>query len=306
MGAVAYARAAARRLRAPLWLNVQDLSAQAAAAGGLAGGRGISRLLVSVQNSLFRRAGYWSSISEPMVSMLRQSGGAEKDIALIPNWMHRSLGEAISRASAEKNANAQTLTAPSSTNSEGPVRLLYSGNVGGKQDLIGFCRYLRSTGLDFTFRIQAGGGSMAELRAFLDDAADSRFELRGLTDEEGLARVLVATDFYVVTERHGVGTAFIPSKLIPGITSETPILAVCDRDSPLGVEVSRYDLGPRIDWDDLQAVNAIVSPGARSEPRYSEWVSNARTRSAYFTREAGISRCEAQIRRMVSSGRKVS
>ncbi len=88
IGAVAYAGWGAKRTGTPLWLNVQDLSAQAAAAGGIV--RHVS-LLEKIQNALFRKADCWSSISPPMIQALASIPGAPEEIHLVPNWMHGSL-----------------------------------------------------------------------------------------------------------------------------------------------------------------------------------------------------------------------
>ena len=56
VGAVAYASAARRKTGAPLWLNVQDLSAQAAASGGISRSGSLTALMIRIQNHLFAKA----------------------------------------------------------------------------------------------------------------------------------------------------------------------------------------------------------------------------------------------------------
>ena len=287
VGSVAYAAAVKRQTGAPLWLNVQDLSAQAAAAGGISGRGLVGGLLVRVQNRLFRKADFWSSISEPMVEVLQHIRGSEGTVDLIPNWLHRSLAKALVATPGDLPAEA-----------EGPVRLLYSGNIGTKQDLIGYCNHLHSTNLDFVLQIHGEGGRAPELRKWIDIAADSRFELSGLTSEADLAQALRDSDYYLITERHGVGNSFIPSKLIPGITSGTPILAVCDANSPLGMEMLEHRLGPRVDWSNLEAGDDLLAPELLVQDTYRMWKSNTVRRSAYFARDNGIERCVEQIHRM--------
>lgn len=62
VGAVAFAVLNKWLHRKPLWLNVQDLSADAAAASGIARGRGVKRLLGAVQQWFFNQAQVWSWI----------------------------------------------------------------------------------------------------------------------------------------------------------------------------------------------------------------------------------------------------
>ncbi len=290
VGAVAYAASVRRNTGAPLWLNVQDLSAQAAAAGGIAGSARFTRLLLFVQNYLFSKADVWSSISEPMVDVLSTVGGVTRPVELVPNWLHESLAALI-------RAHPKPLERAGNES----VRLLYSGNIGTKQDLLGFCRYLHETDLNFHLRIQGDGGRAPDLRAWLSDVQDNRFECHTLSDEEALARALAEADYYLITERTGVGSSFIPSKLIPGIASGTPILAVCDPESPLGQEMERCHMGPRISWTNLDHAKTVIDIGCVRSENFRAWKKNAEQRSAYFNREAGIDRCESLIRSMVTS-----
>lgn len=289
VGSVAYAASVCRKTHAPLWLNVQDLSAQAAAAGGIAGSARFTRLLLYVQNYLFAKADVWSSISEPMVDVLSGIRRASRPIELVPNWLHESLAIQI-------RAHCKPPHRPGSDT----VRLLYSGNIGTKQDLLGFCQYLHATDLNFHLRIQGDGGRAPDLTAWLNDVQDDRFEFRALSDEEELARALADADYYVITERTGVGSSFIPSKLIPGITSGTPILAVCDPGSPLGQEMVRYHLGPRIDWLNLDYAKSVIDIRNVRSDDFKTWKTNAEQRSTYFSREEGISRSESLIRSMLT------
>ena len=275
IASVAYGVAASRFSHAPLWLNVQDLSAQAAVAGGLAGAS--ARLMLWVQNTLFRRAHAWSSISGSMVGALRQIPGAPKHIFCLPNWLHADMARMLSLQS---RTRAET---------HNPLRLLYSGNVGAKQDLLSFCMAMHHRSDAFEFRIHAGGARVEELRIWLNNIGDSRFLLHPLTSEEELADWLSWCDFYVITERQGAGHAFLPSTLIPAISAGAPILAVCDSDGPLGREVGQHDLGPLISWTDLD-LDPIWK--TRSDPArtVATWSNNAIRRSRFYTRESSLDR----------------
>ncbi|GMQ82593.1 MAG: colanic acid biosynthesis fucosyltransferase WcaI [Rhodothermia bacterium] len=288
IGAVAYASAAKRKIGAPLWLNVQDLSAQAAAAGGISNSGFLTALMIRIQNRLFAKADIWSTISAPMVEVLENLGSGTKSVELIPNWLHRSLAESIEEQRDQPRRERSS-----------EVRLLYSGNIGTKQDLLAFCRHLQSTPANFSLRIQGDGGRAPELRSWIDGAHDQRFEIHGLSDESALARALFDADYYLITERTGVGRSFIPSKLIPGISSGTPILAICDSDSPLGDEMSRFELGPQITWLNLDDTISVLTPGKVNSDEYEVWSTNALARSTYYSQEQGIARCANLIRRMV-------
>lgn len=276
VGAVAYAGLMARWSGTPLWLNVQDLSAQAAAAGGIASK---TSWLERIQNALFRKADLWSSISPPMIQALERVPGAPLPVASIPNWLHTSLGDGLRSAQ------------PKPEPPDRPLRLLYSGNIGGKQDLQLFCERLLAVDASFEFRIQGAGSRADELATWLSAQGDPRIHMRPLTDEAGLVDALAWADAYVITEKAGAGSSFIPSKLIPGMTSATPILAVCDADGPLGHEISEWNVGYRVDWDDPDALPGFFRNVRSGNGVYAAWSRNARERSGFYERERGIDRC---------------
>jgi len=286
VGSVAWATAAARRAGIPLWLNVQDFSAQAAAAGGFASTTG---WLERIQNHFFRKAPFWSSISEDMVSVLKSIPDSPDEIHLIPNWLHTSLGTLIDQSVAQRPNRPHQ-----------PVRLLYSGNIGGKQNLLAFCQKLAQLETPFHFRIHGEGGRADEVRTWIAQSRDERFEMRDLTDESGLVDALTSSDLYVITERPGSGSSFVPSKLIPGMTSRTPILAICDPDGPLGREVTDYGIGTRLDWNDLERLNGIFASIAQDPQIWRSWSENARRRSNFYSRERGIARCVQALERILS------
>lgn len=277
VGAVAYAGLAARWSGTPLWLNVQDLSAQAAAAGGIATR---TSLLERIQNALFRRADLWSSISPPMIQALEQVPGAPLPVASIPNWLHTTLADGL--RSAQPKPDPPT---------DRPLRLLYSGNIGGKQDLQLFCERLLQVDESFELRIQGAGSRADELAAWLTERGDPRIHMRPLTDEAGLVEALAWADAYVITEKAGAGSSFIPSKLIPGMTSATPILAVCDAEGPLGNEIAEWGVGYRVSWDDPEALAGFFRNARSGDGVYATWSRNALERSRFYERERGIDRC---------------
>ncbi|MEX0821784.1 MAG: glycosyltransferase [Rhodothermales bacterium] len=314
MGAVGYAGVARRLTGVPLWLNVQDLPAEAAAGSGFVGGagrrssggrkskggsgsgigdgprrgeRGSTRgWMVRLQDALFNQADLWSTISPAMLERLRDKRRRGQPLLYIPNWLHRSLGDHLA-ALPDKTGRA-----PSS-----PVKLLYSGNLGAKQHLLALCRILHRSDAGFSFRIQAAGSGTGELREWLSAVGDPRFDLRGLSDEPELARALHDADFAVITERPASGGSFIPSKLIPALAAGTPVLAVCDAKSPLGREMAEHEPGPRFSWEDAAAVPELLS--SLDAARYAEWQRRALERAAFYDRDRVVDEYARELRRLL-------
>jgi len=128
MGSVMFGRLAKLLYRKPLWLNVQDLPAQAATAGDIGSSRSAS-IFRWIQKRLFSGFDLWSSISPVMIEQLERDNKRNRRILNIPNYVHDSLATLT-------EASREAKTAPSSR----PVNLFYSGNIGSKQDLLLFSR----------------------------------------------------------------------------------------------------------------------------------------------------------------------
>ncbi|MBO6576520.1 MAG: glycosyltransferase [Rhodothermales bacterium] len=289
VGGVGYGALAARLAGCPLWLNVQDLSAEAAAAAGIVRSSRAAEWFRGIQRFLFNRADVWSTISPVMQTTLAPLARRGQTVHMLPNWLHGSLAETLAHAPSQAHLNG------------GPVRLLYSGNIGGKQDLIRFCKALARTSARFEFDIRGGGADAEVVERWVQDTGDARFRFGPLTDEAELAAGLAGTHLFVVTEKEGAGGSFIPSKLLPAYGSGTAILSVSDAGSPLGREMAQSGAGPRLGWSEVSTLGSLISglePGV-----LNGWRQASRARSRAFDREEIIDRYAALMREAVDRHR---
>lgn len=292
VGAVAFAAVNKWLHRKPLWLNVQDLSADAAAASGIARGKGLIKGLGAVQNTLFNQADLWSSISPVMVRRLEALRTGGQPIAYLPNWLNASMANALAAQPGKEGR------APGET-----VNLLYAGNIGAKQDLLRFCKTLHDSDAPFRFRIHGNGGHADTVRQWVGETGDARFSFGDFLDEPAWAQALNETDFFVITEKSGSGGSFIPCKMIAGLASGSPILAVSDADSPLGEEMRSADPGPWFAWDEAENAVAMLKTIAAAPERFTTWQRNATARAAFYARDNVIARFEAIVRGICESGK---
>jgi colanic acid biosynthesis glycosyl transferase WcaI len=277
-GSIAFAGLYRLIHRVPLCLNVQDLPADAAAAGGLVRGGGLKALLHAIQNLLFNRADIWRSISPVMIERLESLRAHGQPLHFIPDWLHPTIAKEIRRLPAKDERPPAR-----------PVRILYSGNIGGKQGLLEFCKILQATSAPFQFRIHGDGGSAAQVSQWVASCGDSRFSFHPLVSEAEFARALHDADFYAITEKEGSGASFFPSKTIPAIASGTPILAVSSPDSPLGREMLSERIGAWFPWNRCGEVGELLSRLESSCHDFLAWRQNALRRSQFFDRERCVS-----------------
>ena len=276
--------------RKPLWLNVQDLAAEAAAASGLVKQGWLGRLLRGVQAWLFNRADIWSTISPVMAQRIGPLRRRGQPLLFLPNWLDQALGSEI---------EARRRASPARALHE-PVRLLYAGNIGKKQNLLALLKTLAVSSARFEFLVHGNGAQAADVERWMAETRDPRFRFGPFLDAAGFAGVLDWTDFFVITETGDSGASFMPSKLIPGIASGAPILAVCDAGGPLGREVAEHELGPLFSWQQDGAVAGFLGEIAGQPQRLRQWSENALKRAAQYDREGLIQRFDEGLRGLLA------
>lgn len=288
MGGVAFAALHKLLFRTPLLLSAMDLPVHAARAGGIVRSGRLLGILLGIQKALFNRADVWRSIAPAMIERLEGLRARGQPIRLIPDWLHPSVAESLRRLPSKRGRPAGR-----------PVRLLYSGNIGAKQGLLDFCTALHASPAPFTLRIQGDGAAGAQVRDWVASCGDARFSMGPLVAEAEFARALHEADLFLVTEKPGGGASFFPSKMIPGMTSGTPCLAVSDPDSPLGREMRDHAPGPWFSWDRCDAAGPLLETLAGRAPEFLAWQRNAAARGRYYERERCLDLIQETLEDMV-------
>ena len=290
MGSVLFAVTRKVFSREPLWLNVQDIPADAARGSGLSTSPGFDRIATRLQSWLFRRCDVWSTLSPVMADRLATlAGSSAPPVRIIPNWLHESLAQLIGQLPPKEPAL------------DGPLRLLYAGNIGMKQGLVDLCERLACCDLPFQLRICGDGGEAAEVRRWVHERRDDRFTMEGLLDEAGFASALHETDLFLITEKAGAGASFVPSKLIPALAVGTPILGVCDSRGPLGSELQGHSLGIQCEWDTLEEGLAEAATLSQRPERYRAVRDSCLRRARDYDREPWLHRISAQLEELAGA-----
>jgi colanic acid biosynthesis glycosyl transferase WcaI len=288
MGAVAYGAVRKLFYWEPTWLNVQDIPADAAAASGIAKSWLARSIGSFAQSFLFNRANVWSTIAPKMVERLTVLRKRNQPIHFVPNFLNGSMAEAIA-SHAPKAGRAPSR----------PVKLLYAGNIGKKQDLLKFCERLADAKLDFTFRIHGNGGEAARVAEWVAQRNDPRFRFGEFLDERGFVDALFDADVFVITETPGVGASFIPSKLIPGMASGTPVACVCDGEGPLGQEVREHGLGVVASWPELDQLWQRLDALLANSQEFTELQQACLRRAQAYARGPVVEHVERELTNML-------
>jgi colanic acid biosynthesis glycosyl transferase WcaI len=295
MGAVAYAAARKFLYREPVWLNVQDIPADAAAASGISKSRLTKNLGQFAQSFLFNRADGWSTIAPKMVERLSALRRRNQPIHFVPNFLNQSMEAAVAE-------HLSKIGRPPGQ----PVKLLYAGNIGKKQGLLEFCQRLQESDLQFRFRIHGNGGEAHAIREWVATVGDPRFEFGEFLDERGFVAALVEADVFVITEKPGVGASFIPSKLIPCIATGTPVMCVCDAEGPLGQEVNAHNLGIVVEWTEFDQFLPRLKAVLQSPEKFTALQQSAAARAEVYGRTPVIELVERELSKMMAGQAAIS
>ncbi len=270
IGGMAFAALRKIIFRDPLWVNIQDIPVQAAAASGIIQSGLLARLASAVQRFVLNRADAWSSISPDMLRQLETIKRSSLPIHHCPNWLTQALHEQIQRLPSKVGRAVQQ-----------PTKLLYCGTIGKKQGLLQFCQRLSRCPGDFLFDIRGEGGEAASVRRWVESSGDARFQFDTLLPLSEFVQAIHEADWFVIPEKSSGGGAFFPSKLMPSMCIGTPILAVSDHHGPLHREVVENGVGIVVPWSDVEDLaNALRSLSTLAEKirRFASELSPSRSR----------------------------
>ncbi len=259
--------------RKPLWLNVQDIPVEAASSVALLQSPWVKNATGAIQRWLFNAADVWSTISPIMRERLLPQRRRGQPVHLLPNWLDHELAVEIEKIRPQQERKPHT-----------PLRLLYGGNLGLKQNLLEVLQCLQRSRTEFDFLIHGDGVQSGAIRTWISATGDPRFRMGPFLPAAGFAQAMFDADYFVITEGAGAGGSFMPSKLVPALTVGIPVLTISDADSPLGTEVRASGPGPWFSWARLNELPVFLGSQASDIQAYSSWSRRAAERAKQFSR----------------------
>lgn len=258
--------------RIPRLIIVQDFAVEAALELGILRLPGVAWILRGVQRWALRSASTITTISPQMLTKLRQEIGSGRRTLMVPNWIHKSLQDEI---------NSQNQSPPSRL----PSTLFYSGNLGVKQGLPDFLKqFSDSSGVASGWNIEICGGGAEKDRLMQILHTQKGITLGPVLDEQTYVSKLLSSTACLITQRPGIGANFLPSKLLPALATATPVLAVCDRSSPLANEVIEGGFGLVVPPGSPEALGESLEM-LKSPSLLAEFSQKAKARAVIYDRE---------------------
>ena len=216
-----------RRFSAKSWIHIQDFEFDAAFQSGLTksgeqkGGM-VYRFLMWVEKSLFSKADKVSTISHTMIEKLKKKTTAPT--YFLPNWIdEKQMDPAFAKAHSY-------LTSPK-------FKILYSGNIGDKQDWDFFMKFAQEID-DKRFEIIiVGDGSK---RAWLEEEIKSypAISLYPPVPYEELSDLLCSADVHILFQKPEVLDTVMPSKILGMMASAKPSIITGHAQSEVATSMS--------------------------------------------------------------------
>jgi colanic acid biosynthesis glycosyl transferase WcaI len=267
----------------PRMIVVQDFVVDAALELGMLQGSWLAKPLQALQRWAFRSAQTLSTISPIMLEKLQEVAGPNRRILYISNWIHGSLKRAVDQS---RRAGYHRKVGT----------LLYAGNIGVKQGLPAFLEQFRNadgTGLGWTLKIHGGG---AERDRLAEEVGRMQgMEFGPVLEESAYVAALSTCSACLVTQRPGVGANFLPSKLLPALATGTPVLAVCERSSPLGQEVLSGAFGEVIEPGNSSQLAQTLDRWRRQPQILSCMANKSQQRANAFQRSKILAQYEEEL-----------
>ncbi|MDA2972105.1 MAG: glycosyltransferase family 4 protein [Actinomycetota bacterium] len=247
----------ARRRRAPLVVNIQDVFPDAAVESGAITNRLVIATARYLERWVYRRAEAVTVLSEDLADNLRAKVSRQRAwrIRTIPNFVDVEAIQPIDRLTAYRRELGID---------ERPV-VMYAGNIGFSQSLDSMIAAARALP-DVWFVINGDGAARAELEREARDLPNVVFG--EYQPAERLSEVLATGDVHAVLLKAGLGRVSVPSKTYSIMAAGRPIVAAVDPGTEVTRLVSASEGGICVPPDDetafVEAVRTLVGDLDRS------------------------------------------
>ncbi|HJM00267.1 MAG TPA: glycosyltransferase family 4 protein [Acidimicrobiales bacterium] len=273
---------AAKRHKAPLILNIQDIHPDAAIATGTLTDTRVIQLLRRIELTSYAKADAVTVLSDDLRKKLISRIDEESKLRVIPNFVDTEQiypGDRNNSYRHELGVTDETI-------------VMYAGNVGFSQPLelvLEAARYLADRD-DIIFVINGNGSR----RAYFEKEAE---ELPNVTfmdyqPRQRLNEVLAAGDIHIIPLQKGLSSISVPSKFYSILAAGRPVLASVDPGTEIDLVVTRSGAGRSTPAGDTQefiaALTALiddphgrVAAGLEARRFAEEWLSAKAVAESY-------------------------
>lgn len=269
-----------------LWVHIQDFEFDAAVEAGIAKGKlgFLFKILFKIEKYLLSKADYVSSISYAMCQKITDKTG-RTDTYYLPNWIDAN---DINPSTAKKH---EFITAHSDK-----FTVLYSGNIGAKQDWDIFIKTVKKLENNKNIHfVVVGDGATKDM--VVNETKDfNNISFYPPVAFSVLGDLLCSPDLHILCQKKDVIDTVMPSKILGMFASQKPSLVTGNSQSEVATLFQKANAGYFIannNVDDI--VNAIIACSQAPE-KATEFGQNARTYIfENFSREAILKKLHEKV-----------
>ncbi|MGJ8683047.1 MAG: WcaI family glycosyltransferase [Nonlabens sp.] len=201
----------ARSHKAKSWIHIQDFEFDAALQSGLSSGgkKFIFKFLFGLEKRILNKANVISTISHNMIAKLESK--TNQPNYYLPNWIDENQ---VNPATATQHDYLKT----------SKFKLLYSGNVGDKQDWDYFSAFAKALPQEHYDIIIVGAG--AKYQQLKDTTNQENIHFYDPVPFEELSDLLCSASAHFLFQKTEVLDTVMPSKLLGMMASEKPSLVL--------------------------------------------------------------------------------
>ena len=252
--------------KAKLWVHIQDFEFDAASDSDLIEKKAKTsvffKTLFWIEEKLLKTADIRSTISLSMLRKL-ESKSFDKRSVLLPNWVDVD------------NINPEQAKTHRYLNSKA-FKILYSGNIGEKQDWNFFLEFAKSVRLNLNIEIIIiGDGSK---RAWLEKKIIdfNNVVLHSPVAYNELSDLLCSADLHILFQKVDVIDTVMPSKILAMMASQKPSLITGSLNSEVATIIEKSKSGAYFYSKDLSKVTEFVESLEKDKILGKEYGINAR------------------------------
>ncbi|WP_339846187.1 WcaI family glycosyltransferase [Dokdonia sp. Asnod3-C12] len=198
-----------RKRSAKHWIHIQDFEFDAAFQSGLASGVESKSMaykaLMKLERSILNKADYVSTISQTMLAKLKEKTTSKT--YYLPNWI-----DAAESDPSKSQAHPYF--------SHDKCSVLYSGNVGDKQDWQLFTNVVKA--LDFNKFEVIVVGAGAKMEVLKENLKDTKVKFYAPVPFIELSSLLASADVHILFQKGEVVDTVMPSKILGMMASARP------------------------------------------------------------------------------------
>jgi colanic acid biosynthesis glycosyl transferase WcaI len=235
--------AIAKRRRAPLVFNVQDVYPDVAIELGVITDRRVIRAARTLERFCYERADAVTVLSEDLRENVAAKTRSPEKVRVIPNFVDT----ATITPGPKDNAYR------SEFGLDGKTIVMYAGNVGLSQslDLVVDAAAALAYEEDLVFVVNGGGAARDSLARRAQGLNNVRFV--DMQPASRLPEVLAAADLHLVPLRRGLARSSVPSKTYSIMAAGRPLLASVDAGSEVTRILERSGAGVAVAPEDPEA-----------------------------------------------------